>query len=87
MVMANSSVSHKPTNYKPVLILMTILCISSTCIIIKWALTTTYQTQQIIQENAPEGSFRVNESHNTVLLSDVKDLQIVNKSKHSPADL
>ena len=72
---------------------MTVLCISSTCMFIKWALTTTHLTRRITQQNTPEYNFRanlgVNEGHNAVLLvSDVKDLQIVNKSsknKHRPS--
>ena len=77
--MKKSCITCKPS--KQVLIFIVALCLS-TCMVIKWALTTTQPTQQIIQEDAPEGSysgidydFEINESHNVV-----KHLQRANKS-------
>ena len=69
-------ITRKPS--KPVIV---VLCLSSTCMAIKWALTTTQPIQPIIQEDIPESinnTLYVIESHNAV-----KHLQRANKSNEN----
>ena len=77
-VMESFFITRKPSI--PILIFIVVLCLS-TCMVVKWALSTTQPIHQIIQEDVPEDSysidndFKINESQNAV-----KYLQRTNKS-------